>query len=71
MSSAVALTADKPMECGACYRVLKPFEWYALKFVGRWAIDEGNALELRICTCGACVSRERPMLVSGERLAVR
>jgi hypothetical protein len=70
VSNLNAVTPDDPMQCGGCRRVLTPADWYALKFVGRWATDLG-ALELRICTCGSCISRPRPTLVSRELPAVR
>ncbi|MDB4934282.1 MAG: hypothetical protein JWP87_1254 [Labilithrix sp.] len=70
MSAVVAWNPEQTVECGGCHRILTPPDWYALRFVGRWATDEG-ALELRICTCGSCISRKRPTLVSRELPAVR
>lgn len=69
MSCADAVTRDDSIACGGCGRALTPSDWYRLTFVGRWATDEG-ALELRVCTCGSTISRERPTLVSVELAAV-
>ena len=69
MAVANDVQPEEPIACGGCRRVLTPPDWYALPFVGRWPTDFG-ALELRICTCGSCISRARPTAVSGEQRAV-
>lgn len=70
VSAAHALpTPEETIHC-ACGRAHTPQEWYALPFVARWPTDFG-ALELRVCTCGSCISRARPSFVSGEQRAVR